>query len=90
MRNESSSSGVRSGPADWMYRIRAVDELSIVLPCLDEAETLTVCIDKARDFMNRHGVSGEVIVADNGSTDGSQEIARAHGARVVVSRQFLE
>jgi len=58
-------------------------ELSIVMPCLNEAETLAVCIDKAQDYLERSGVVGEVIIADNGSTDGSQDIARAHGARVI-------
>ncbi|RXZ45903.1 glycosyltransferase family 2 protein [Agromyces binzhouensis] len=58
-------------------------ELSIVMPCLNEAETLATCIDKANGYLERSGVVGEVVVADNGSTDGSQEIARAHGARVV-------
>jgi hypothetical protein len=58
-------------------------ELSIVLPCLNEAETLAVCIRKARASLDRLGVRGEVIVADNGSTDGSQQIARAEGGRVV-------
>jgi glycosyltransferase involved in cell wall biosynthesis len=58
-------------------------ELSIVMPCLNEAETLAVCIDKAQGYLERSGVVGEVIIADNGSTDGSQDIARAHGARVV-------
>ncbi|MBM7504178.1 DPM/DPG synthase family glycosyltransferase [Agromyces aurantiacus] len=58
-------------------------ELSIVMPCLNEAETLATCIDKANGYLARSGVAGEVIVADNGSTDGSQDIARAHGARVV-------
>ncbi|MDR6904630.1 glycosyltransferase involved in cell wall biosynthesis [Agromyces sp. 3263] len=58
-------------------------ELSIVMPCLNEAETLAVCIDKAQGYLARSGVIGEVIIADNGSTDGSQDIARAHGARVV-------
>ena len=58
-------------------------ELSIVMPCLNEAETLAVCIRKARGFLSRSGVSGEVVVADNGSTDGSQEIAVREGARVV-------
>lgn len=58
-------------------------ELSIVMPCLNEAETLAVCIDKARGYLARSGVGGEIIIADNGSTDGSQEIALAHGARVV-------
>lgn len=58
-------------------------EFSIVIPCLNEAETLAVCVDKARLFFENNDIAGEVIVADNGSTDGSQAIARAHGARVV-------
>ncbi len=58
-------------------------ELSVVLPCLNEAETLAICIRKARASLDGLGVVGEVIVADNGSTDGSQDIARAEGARVV-------
>jgi hypothetical protein len=58
-------------------------EFSVVLPCLDEAETLAICIDKAQVSMQRLGVAGEVVIADNGSTDGSQDIARSHGARVV-------
>jgi len=58
-------------------------ELSIVMPCLNEAETLATCIDKARGYLARAGVAGEVVIADNGSTDGSQAIAAAHGARVV-------
>jgi glycosyltransferase involved in cell wall biosynthesis len=58
-------------------------ELSVVLPCLNEAETLAVCIDKARESLSRLQVHGEIVVADNGSTDGSQDIARARGARVV-------
>jgi len=59
-------------------------ELSIVMPCLNEAETLAVCIRKAFDGLRSAGVSGEVIVADNGSTDGSQGIAEAEGARVIL------
>ena len=58
-------------------------ELSIVMPCLNEAETLAVCVRAARRFLETHGLSGEVIVADNGSTDGSQQIANALGARIV-------
>ena len=58
-------------------------ELSVVLPCLNEAETLARCIEKAKLGFARAGVRGEVIVADNGSTDGSREIAAALGARVV-------
>jgi glycosyltransferase involved in cell wall biosynthesis len=59
-------------------------ELTVVLPCLNEADTLGTCIDKALRAMDAHGIAGEVVVADNGSTDGSQEIARQRGVRVVA------
>jgi glycosyltransferase involved in cell wall biosynthesis len=58
-------------------------ELSVVMPCLNEAETVATCVQKARNFLAEHGADGEVIVADNGSTDGSQALAEAAGARVV-------
>ena len=58
-------------------------ELTILMPCLNEAETLATCIAKAQSFLRRTGVAGEVLIADNGSTDGSQDIARRGGARVV-------
>jgi glycosyltransferase involved in cell wall biosynthesis len=58
-------------------------ELSIVMPCLNEAETLARCIAKAQTGIERAGVRGEIIVADNGSTDGSQAIAEKLGARLV-------
>ena len=58
-------------------------EVSIVIPCLNEADTLATCIRKAGDALERAGVSGEVVVADNGSSDGSQQIAECLGARVV-------
>jgi glycosyltransferase involved in cell wall biosynthesis len=58
-------------------------ELSFVMPCLDEAETLASSIRNARDFLVRHSINGEVVVADNGSSDGSADIASAAGARVV-------
>src|SRR5215216_2437240 len=58
-------------------------ELSIVMPCLNEAATIVRCIEKARSFLTKNGVAGEIIIGDNGSTDGSQQIARANGARVV-------
>jgi hypothetical protein len=57
-------------------------EVSIVMPCLNEAETLAICIRKARSMFAAHGINGEVVVADNGSTDGSQHIALAEGARL--------
>ncbi|HEX3828093.1 MAG TPA: glycosyltransferase family 2 protein, partial [Sporichthyaceae bacterium] len=59
------------------------ESLTVVLPCLNEAETLEICIRKAQKSLADLGVEGEVIVADNGSTDGSQDIARRCGARVV-------
>jgi len=62
-------------------------ELTILMPCLNEAETLAACIRKARGFLERSGISGEVLVADNGSTDGSRQIAAAEGARVVAIAQ---
>lgn len=62
-------------------------ELTILMPCLNEAETLATCIDKAQRFLERTGIAGEVLIADNGSTDGSQAIAEAHGARVVTATQ---
>ena len=58
-------------------------ELTILMPCLNEAETLEVCIQKAQTFLKENNVNGEVLIADNGSTDGSQDIARRNGARVV-------
>jgi len=61
----------------------AMVELTVVMPCLNEAETLAVCIDKAHAALAVNGIAGEVVIADNGSTDGSQEIAKAHGARLV-------
>jgi len=57
-------------------------ELTILMPCLNEAETLAVCIAKAQRFLQTQQLDGEVLIADNGSTDGSQQIAQASGARV--------
>jgi glycosyltransferase involved in cell wall biosynthesis len=58
-------------------------ELTILMPCLNEAETVGECVRKAQSFLQRHGLRGEVLVSDNGSQDGSPEIARRLGARVV-------
>lgn len=58
-------------------------EVSVVIPCLNEANSLAFCIDKAWAAFRKIGIQGEVVVADNGSTDGSVEIAGDHGARVV-------
>jgi glycosyltransferase involved in cell wall biosynthesis len=59
-------------------------ELTVVMPCLNEAETLATCVDKALAAIRENSITGEVVIADNGSTDGSQEIAIAHGARVIA------
>ena len=59
-------------------------ELTILMPCLNEAETIEVCVRKALGYLARSGVAGEVLIADNGSTDGSQAMAEALGARVVA------
>lgn len=58
-------------------------ELTILMPCLNEAETISTCVSKARSYLDRRGIAGEVLVADNGSTDGSQVLAARAGARVV-------
>jgi hypothetical protein len=58
-------------------------ELTVVMPCLNEAETVATCVAKAARFIADNGISGEVVVADNGSTDGSQRLAEEAGARVV-------
>jgi hypothetical protein len=62
-------------------------EVSVVMPCLNESRTVGTCVLKARAALETLGVRGEVIVADNGSTDGSQDIARAYGAQVVPVAQ---
>jgi glycosyltransferase involved in cell wall biosynthesis len=59
-------------------------ELTILMPCLNESETLAACIGKAKYFLAQSGISGEVLIADNGSDDGSMEIAAHEGARVVA------
>ena len=58
-------------------------ELTILMPCLNEAETLETCIKKAQTFLYENNVDGEILIADNGSTDGSIDIAQRNGARVV-------
>ncbi|MDX2218024.1 MAG: glycosyltransferase family 2 protein [Burkholderiales bacterium] len=57
--------------------------VTALMPCLNEAETIATCVKKAKACIERMGVPGEVVVADNGSTDGSIELALRHGARVV-------
>ena len=58
-------------------------ELTVLMPCLNEAETVATCVRKAAGFLTEHGIDGEIVVADNGSTDGSQRLAEDAGARVV-------
>ena len=62
-------------------------QLTILMPCLNEAETIAQCIEKAKRGIERSGVPGEILIADNGSTDGSQAIAEKLGARVVPVRE---
>src|SRR5262245_62226141 len=62
-------------------------EVSVVMPCLNEADTVAVCVHKALRALKEHGIHGEVIVADNGSTDGSADLAAAGGARVVSAAE---
>ena len=79
----SSHPTPRRGSSIAPYSGAADVELSVVIPCLNEADTLAVCVRKALGALSSAGISGEVIVADNGSTDGSIEIAEREGARVV-------
>jgi glycosyltransferase involved in cell wall biosynthesis len=76
---DSNDKALRSTPTSEV-------ELTILMPCLNEAETLETCIRKAMRFLASHQIAGEVVVGDNGSTDGSQDIARRCGARVVDVR----
>ena len=69
-------------PVDSVVARQAL-ELTVLMPCLNEARTVEACVRKARAFLQQHGIRGEVLVADNGSADGSQALARGCGARVV-------
>lgn len=77
--NRDESEAVAPGENDQPVQ----PELCILMPCLNEARTLAACIKKAQLFLKLEGVSGEIVVADNGSTDGSVEIAQKLGARVI-------
>jgi glycosyltransferase involved in cell wall biosynthesis len=82
MNNRHSATADSAAPRSDLTSTREV-EFSIVMPCLDEAETVGACIEKAERSLKALGIAGEVIVADNNSTDGSPEIAARTGARVV-------
>jgi glycosyltransferase involved in cell wall biosynthesis len=70
--------------ADSLARSRSGSpEISVVIPCLNEAQSIAACVDQALAAFETEGIRGEVVVSDNGSTDGSIEIAEVHGARVV-------
>lgn len=84
MHGGAASSGRSIAPPPFL---QATPRLSIVMPCLNEAETLARCIRKAQNALSEMDFVCEVVIADNGSTDGSQEIARLAGARVVEIRQ---
>src|SRR5947208_3431291 len=58
-------------------------DVSVVMPCLNEARTIVTCIEKAHAALRDSGLGYEIVIGDNGSTDGSQELARSHGARVI-------
>jgi len=77
------SSAPRAPLADTPAASEAACELTILMPCLNEARTIGRCIDKAMQFLAKNQIAGEVLIADNGSTDGSFRVARDHGARVV-------
>lgn len=62
-------------------------ELTILMPCLNEAETIVSCIQKAQAFLQKNQIEGEILISDNGSTDGSRELAQRAGARVVLAQQ---
>ncbi len=74
-----ASEGTQSARTEMSHGV----EVSVVIPCLNEANSLAYCVDKAMKAFQAAGLSGEVVVADNGSTDGSTQIAHEHGARVI-------
>ncbi|HEU4994013.1 MAG TPA: glycosyltransferase family 2 protein [Gemmatimonadaceae bacterium] len=72
-----------AAPQEPLVTVSAAPEVSVVIPCLNEADTIEIVIREARQALDRSGIAGEILVADNGSTDGSRELARGAGARVV-------
>jgi hypothetical protein len=74
-------SGIATQDVAMPFRAQDVLELTILMPCLNEAKTVVACVEAALGFLQCAGIRGEVLVADNGSTDGSRELAGAAGAR---------
>jgi len=74
---------IQPAPAELRIDSTHPVEVSVVIPCLNEANSLALCVDKAMSAFRKAGLAGEVVVADNGSTDGSAALAELHGARVV-------
>jgi glycosyltransferase involved in cell wall biosynthesis len=83
VRSAANSFAMRKLEGQRMRHESSVLELTILMPCLNEAETIAGCVKKAASYLARSRLRGEVLIADNGSTDGSQEIAQGLGARVV-------
>jgi glycosyltransferase involved in cell wall biosynthesis len=81
--SQDAHADARSWPSADASAPEPAPLLSIVMPCLNEARTVAVCVGKAQAFLSRAGIAGEVVIADNGSTDRSVELALAAGARVV-------
>src|SRR6185437_13787027 len=84
MANPGLRSSAGAAPCAPAAQVARAIELSIVMPCLNEAETLGECIRKASACLDNNGICGEILVGDNGSTDGSRELAGLLGARVVA------
>jgi glycosyltransferase involved in cell wall biosynthesis len=83
---QATGKAVASATIERPAAIRVV-EVSVVIPCLNEANSIGICIEKSLRAFESEGLSGEVVVADNGSSDGSGAVAEAHGARVVKVSQ---
>ena len=83
MKMPHSATIVSTRPAEILETVSGAIDVSVVMPCLNESLTLGTCIKKAQATIDRLGVRGEIIVADNGSSDGSQSLAESLGARVV-------
>jgi glycosyltransferase involved in cell wall biosynthesis len=87
LNHEISASKVLDSTSEALATAEQAVELSVVMPCLNEGVTVAICIRKAIIALRDAGIAGEVIVADNGSTDGSVQVAQAEGARVVNIEQ---